>query len=82
MGLIELLTGWQEVPIDLVNKNIVKIAAKKGGPVVFVNGNTFKYKIVYPQISYAKFNGHEAGITSGSVKYYRKLKPIKKGVEE
>jgi|GEM_PF-3360849 len=92
MGIIEILTGWQEVPEEKLHKGIIAIANKqiskklskintKNGSskvVVYVNGDTFKYKIIEPSVGYASFNGHECEISTGFRQYYRKLKPIKK----
>jgi len=88
MGIIEKLTGWQEVSEEKVHKGVISIANKKfiqkarkishgkqdvPKMTIYVNGNTFRYKIVEPKQNYYDNMGH-GGFLGGSRKYYRKLK--------
>jgi len=89
MGLIESLTGWQEVSVEKTDKGIIAIAnkkfikksikishGKKNVPkmVTYINGNTFRYKIVEPKQHYHDNMEHGGFIAYSTRKYYRKLR--------
>ena len=86
MSIVEKITGWKPIVQEEVHPGVLKIYSKKYAKktrkykrdipkqVIYVNGNTFKYKIVEPKRMWHSNHGHGGYMCQGFTKFYRKLR--------